>query len=736
MELLAPAGNPDSFKAALESGADAIYLGLPWFNARRPAKNFTPETLKESLDLARSKGVRVFVTINTDIKTSEIEEATKVLSLLSDLKVDAVIIKDFGLFYIARECFPDLELHLSTQFGISNSYGAKEAKILGAKRVIPARELSFSELQELQKYKGDIPEIETFVQGSMCFSFSGKCLLSSWVGGKSANRGVCQAPCRLKYTHDEDSAPYFSMKDLNLVSKLDDLKSVNAASLKIEGRLKSPGWVGNITSIYSEALKGRVEESNDALLKYSGREMGEGFTTGLSNLTAKHTTRFGKLLGKVLEVVEKDGKSYAKVDFKTKDSNTSLRFVSEVGDFLTIIHPDNCVLEAHEDFGFIENIGKIEVGAEVYEVIPSRSSNSGLGKLRYDIELIEGDGEIEITLFTDSGEYKEIEKNNKVVKAKRGAYPDAVVDKLENKVVNGWRFNNLYSEDILMSKTTVNAIVKKISYILAVTIPESNPLKKIELSKDIKDFISENPQCEVSKSVSSVRILFSDLESSKSKDLIIDEITYDTPQLDRLIKFSTGKNVTISLFPIMFEGDIETAREIITYLEKKREFSYEINDISQYNLLVRELSIPSERIVGGQGISCYNHLAIRFLKDSLGIERVSIPMELDSRGIIKLNEYNRGYSNLRFTTLSRVPGMYSRAEAKDFYEGATFKDKIGTVMKVHKYQGINIFYIEEHYSSKGAKDLEEIKFDETIKEQYCVDNPVNTKSFNLGRRLY
>lgn len=251
MELLSPAGSPQSFKAALDSGANAVYLGLPWFNARKPAMNFTPETLKESLAEAHSKNVKVYVTLNTDIKPSEIEDAAKVLTLLEELKVDAVIIKDFGLFYLAKTCFPSLELHLSTQFGISNSYAAEQAKKLGATRVIPARELSFNELNALQNSTMDIPEIEAFVQGSMCFSFSGKCLLSSWVGGKSANRGVCQAPCRLKYESGSSEFPFFSMKDLNLSSKLDDLKKANIHSLKIEGRLKSPGWVGSITSIYT-----------------------------------------------------------------------------------------------------------------------------------------------------------------------------------------------------------------------------------------------------------------------------------------------------------------------------------------------------------------------------------------------------------------------------------------------------------------------------------------------------
>lgn len=737
MELLAPAGNPQSFKAALESGADAVYLGLPWFNARRPAMNFTPETLKLSLAEAREKGVKVYVTLNTDLKSSEIEDAAKVLKLLVELKVDAVIIKDFGLYYVARECYPELELHLSTQFGISNSYAAAEAKLLGASRVIPARELSFDELKKLHESGKDIPEIEAFVQGSMCFSFSGKCLLSSWVGGKSANRGVCQAPCRLKYIHDDLNTPYFSMKDLNLVSHLDKLKEVNVSSLKIEGRLKSPGWVGNITSIYSDALQGKEKHSYDILLKHSGREMGEGFSTGLEHLTSRHSVRFGKYLGRVTDLIEKDGENYAVLDFNKKDENTSLRFISEDDEFLTIIHPtDAQIIEYKGATGLIKNIGKVRKNSYIYEVIPSRSEKTGIGKFKYDVELEASGDDILINLYTDTGVFKEKDKYKKVVKSKRGVYPDAIYDKLSDKVVNGWRLNKLYSEDILLSKTQVNSIVKIVSYILAVTIQESNPLNQIELDSRVKEFVDSNPKGSFSGENSYTRVSFNNYPFVKG-DLIIDEISNDKPSLNKLISLSEDRNLVVSLFPIMFEKDIIEIRDIVMYLESKANFTYEINDIGHYNLLVRELNIPTDRLVGGQGIACYNHLSLRFLKDELGINNLSIPMELDSRGILKLIEDNNNYTKLRFTSLAPVPGMYSRAQSEDFYEGAEFLDKIGTVMKVHKYRDINIFYIGEYYTSEGCSDLEGILFSEVIKFQECLENPsVKRKNFNLERRLY
>ncbi|MGL1891140.1 MAG: U32 family peptidase [Spirochaetaceae bacterium] len=736
MELLSPAGNPESFKAALESGANAIYVGLPWFNARRPALNFTPDTLKEALKQAHAKGVKVYITLNTDLKSAEIEEAAKVLFLIQELKVDAVIIKDFGLYYLAKKCFPSLELHLSTQFGISNSYAAEQAKKLGATRVIPARELNFSELKALQNSDMEIPEIEAFVQGSMCFSFSGKCLLSSWVGGKSANRGVCQAPCRLKYSNETTEFPFFSMKDLNLVSHLKELKEANITSLKIEGRLKSPGWVGNITSIYNDALKGNLDlkNSSEELLKYSGREMGEGFATGLTNLTAKHRAKFGSYIGKVLEIIEVNDEEFVKVDFETKSPETSLRFVSPEDEFLTILHQDyNSILEGN----LIKSNGRITKDSLVFEVIPSRKNKSGIGKMRYDIELEVVKDNIEITVITDTGVFKEFDPYKKVVKEKRGVYPDSVYDKLETKVVNGWRFNKLYSEDILLSKTQVNSIVKIISYILAVTIQESNPLNQIDLQAEVKEFLKPLDQSDFKGSKSYIRVKAQKLTKNIKGHIIIDEVEFNKEILDKIIELAKNSDITISLFPICFEKDMEEIKDVVKYLESKIAPKYEINDIGHYNLLKNYLSVPVSRMVGGQGMACYNYLSLKFLKDELGINDLSVPMELDSRGILKLVEYNNNYANLRFTELSTVPIMYSRVQAPEFIEGAEFVDNIGTVFSVHKYRDLNSFVVSEYYSAEGCKDLEGVKFNTTIADKTCLDNPgVERKKFNLERRLY
>jgi U32 family peptidase len=237
MELLSPAGNKEAFFAAVESGADSVYLGLNLFNARKPARNFTFEDIPEIISYAHSKSVSVYITLNIDLKSSELEDASKILSFIKEIKADAVIVKDLALIYLIEKYFSPFEFHLSTQFGISNTAGMYMAEVLGASRVVLARELNKGEIKTLNE--PCYPKTEIFIQGSMCFSFSGKCLdVKHGSAVKSANRGTCQAPCRFRFEKEgtEGYQSYFSMKDINLSLKLSELEETGVSALKIEGQ--------------------------------------------------------------------------------------------------------------------------------------------------------------------------------------------------------------------------------------------------------------------------------------------------------------------------------------------------------------------------------------------------------------------------------------------------------------------------------------------------------------------
>jgi putative protease len=259
-ELLSPAGDPLALKAAVENGADAVYLGLKNFNARRGAANFSLKELKEAVEYAHLRNVRLYLTFNTLILNEEFKEAFSTLLKAVNLGVDAVIVQDWGLIHLLRQKFPQLRLHASTQLNVHNLQQVKMLEKLGFKRAILARELSLGEIGRLRKFTS--LELEVFVHGALCFFYSGHCLFSSMVGGRSGNRGLCTQPCRLSYVLYSGERPFkqvfgrypLNTRDLCTLSFLPELIKRGVNALKIEGRLKSPDYVGVVTRVYREAL--------------------------------------------------------------------------------------------------------------------------------------------------------------------------------------------------------------------------------------------------------------------------------------------------------------------------------------------------------------------------------------------------------------------------------------------------------------------------------------------------
>lgn len=264
MELLAPAGSFDALKAAVENGADAVYLGRKSYSARASAANFSSEELQSALDYCHIRGVKVYITVNTLLREEELPGAVSYLADLYRWGADAVIVQDLGLIAQARQQLPNLELHGSTQMTIHNSQDFRALERLGLSRVVLARELGAAAIQEIGK-QTDI-ELEVFVHGALCICYSGQCLMSSLIGGRSGNRGQCAQPCRQPYAVEGLTVPgeyVLSPKDLSLVSDLDTLRDAGVASLKIEGRLKSPDYVGVVVRTYRAALDGRPYDPSD-----------------------------------------------------------------------------------------------------------------------------------------------------------------------------------------------------------------------------------------------------------------------------------------------------------------------------------------------------------------------------------------------------------------------------------------------------------------------------------------
>ena len=255
-ELLAPAGNMECLKAAVLNGADAVYLACKNFGARKFASNFTNDEIKEAIKFCHLYGVKVYVTMNTLVKNEEVESFIEQARFLHKNGVDAILVQDFGMICLLREMFPNLEIHASTQANTSSYETAKFYHDLGIKRVVFSRELSIEEIDKI-----DIPiEKEAFIHGALCISYSGLCLMSSMLGERSGNRGECTGCCRLPYTlYDKDkklsSNKYLlSTKELNTSTEFDKLLNSSIYSFKIEGRMKSPLYVGFIVNLYRRLI--------------------------------------------------------------------------------------------------------------------------------------------------------------------------------------------------------------------------------------------------------------------------------------------------------------------------------------------------------------------------------------------------------------------------------------------------------------------------------------------------
>lgn len=286
MENLAPAGNWDALRSAVAAGADAVYLGYAAYSARAGAGNFDEQQLRDAVRFAHLHHVRVHVTVNTLIKDGEMAGVVDVLRLLSEIRVDAVLVQDLGVLRMARRCFPDLPIHASTQMAIHNATGVRFCRNQGMTRAVLARECSAAEIALAAK---EGIEIEVFGHGAQCVAVSGECLFSSVVGGRSGNRGRCAQPCRLLYTYRGKTAAWLSPRDVCMRDDLPELNKAGVASIKLEGRLKRPEYVATIANSYRDAI--------DAMDNGHFRKADEAEMTGLRQIFSRGGFMRGYAMG-------------------------------------------------------------------------------------------------------------------------------------------------------------------------------------------------------------------------------------------------------------------------------------------------------------------------------------------------------------------------------------------------------------------------------------------------------
>ena len=391
LELLAPAGNFSKLKTAVYYGADAVYIGGKSFSLRAFSDNFTDEEIVEAVKFAHGKNVKIYVTVNIFAKNSDFEKAAEYFRFLERAKVDAVLITDVGLISLCKKVAPELKIHLSTQANTLNKYAVKFWGELGLERVVLARELSLSEIKEISEFNPET-QLEAFVHGAMCISYSGRCLLSNYFNGRDANRGECMQACRWQYElrekskngeffpieEDERGSYILNSKDLNMIEHIDEMAEAGVCSLKIEGRMKSEYYLATVINAYRRAIDeyykigGKYKKNKmfyDELLKTNHRVFTTAYMLGENKETVNYSDSQSagekQFIATVLEGTNDEGYFIAEMRNRFKKGD-KLELLTPNDNFNSVILPGRIMDEEGND---IEDAKIVQQKLRIYSDI-------------------------------------------------------------------------------------------------------------------------------------------------------------------------------------------------------------------------------------------------------------------------------------------------------------------------------------------------------------------------------
>lgn len=391
LELLAPAGNFSKLKTAVYYGADAVYIGGKSFSLRAFSDNFTEEEIVEAVKFAHGKNVKIYVTVNIFAKNSDFEKAAEYFRFLERAKVDAVLITDVGLISLCKKVAPELKIHLSTQANTLNKYAVKFWGELGLERVVLARELSLSEIKEISEFNPET-QLEAFVHGAMCISYSGRCLLSNYFNGRDANRGECVQACRWQYElrekskngeffpieEDERGSYILNSKDLNMIEHIDEMAEAGVCSLKIEGRMKSEYYLATVINAYRRAIDeyykigGKYKKNKmfyDELLKTNHRVFTTAYMLGENKETVNYSDSQSagekQFIATVLEGTNDEGYFIAEMRNRFKKGD-KLELLTPNDNFNSVILPVKITDEEGND---IEDAKIVQQKLRIYSDI-------------------------------------------------------------------------------------------------------------------------------------------------------------------------------------------------------------------------------------------------------------------------------------------------------------------------------------------------------------------------------
>lgn len=685
VELLAPAGDFSCLKAAIEAGCDAVYIGGKLFGARAFSSNFTDDEIIKAINYAHLFGVKVYVTTNTLIYDKEVERFLEYISFLHKNNVDAVIIQDLGMLDLVRQTFPNLEVHASTQMHIHNLDGASFMEKLGVKRVVLARETSISKIKEI-KEKTNI-DIEIFIHGALCVSYSGQCLMSSLIGNRSGNRGTCAGSCRQSYSIVDENNNIIlnnkyplSMKDLCSLENLKTLLDIGVTSLKIEGRMKSSSYVYTVVKLYRLAIDSYYKNNNIYidekelynLKKIFNREFTKGFLFDEENnkvINMKRPNHQGVEIGKV-------------INYKNNVAMIKLNDEININDGLRIV-------------------GKKDIGVNVNNFY----INSKLVKTakKGDIITIKVNDKVEkddkVLLTLDSKLNEEI--NNIISSNQRKVLVKAKFIAKEDKQIT-FELTDFINKVVVISENKVTKALNK---------PITKEEIKEKLNK-IKDTVYkyESLDIEIDDNIFIPLNIINDLKRKAFEELNnkrLYKIPYKRCEYKRNVKsYPKEKLLNILIFK---DEDIDS-------LKKKYDYIYSSNNIDNTILLLPRVidkykeNYNKDVLVGDIGyfnkhkvcitdtsFNVVNSYTVAFLH-SLGAERVTLSYELTKKQIeILINAYEERYKahpNLELVVEGYEEVMISKFSLNKYFNNDKLylKDRFNNLYKIKEKDNLMIIY--------------------------------------------
>lgn len=700
VEILAPVGSPDMVSAGLAAGADSFYMALDDFGARAYAENFNLENIGDYIDYIHLFGKKVFVTVNTLIKDEELEKALHYISILYQKGVDAILIQDIGLFHLIKDRVPGMEIHASTQMAVRDFYGAKALEDLGFDRVVIARETPFSEIEKIVTLNIDT---EVFVHGSLCVSFSGECLMSSYLGKRSANRGRCAGNCRKPYKLISDGKvlkeDYFlSMNDLNTIDYIEKLVDIGVDSLKIEGRMKSPEYAYTIAKNYKD-MASRGEYSKKDLLDISNRPYTKGFIFGQKR---SYTNLKGSLQRRSLGQVKNEGRDKYFITNSPLKKGSILEVTTNTGKKLpftqTRDHERNekIYLKAYPDAKLESQVRMIN-STKIEEDL--KSALDSYKSLPVDIEFFAHVGDLPKLILTYKDKKVSYEGEKSLERAKKISIKEADIKenlaRFNDEVFEPQKITVHMDSDVFIRKKDINKARRQGVALLEEAIKSPYHRKDPRLS------LKEKSESSFKKREHNIELLTNDVDPKRLK-------AYDNIYIRAYDPKFDGLNLYYVLDSHM-DYDID---RLIEFLKENNIKGVVFNNYRDLAFL-DDFKKNKIKVRIGRYLNIFNSYAFEFYKDKAEMITGSVELSFDH-----INDFSKNYpveavtfGKIELMTMVHCPFSaikncgHKGCKTCSFNEGK-LEDDEGHVFDVKRYDGYSKIYANSlaHVDPKRFSD--------------------------------